>query len=151
MLYDYRRFSIQLPEEQKLSGKSPLDYKYWLRWVAIIPVMLISQFAAMTLLHFWLMFIMSDSSFRLLLVSVMPQAVGFFAGLSAAQAVAPSHKKIAVFVSSTIFLLIIGMQLNNDLASNATGIAVWGAVIGALIGTCGAAYMALIKDEELIS
>lgn len=125
--------------------------KPWLRWGAVVPAMLISQFVAMTLLNLWLMFIMSDSTFRLVLASVMPQAFGSLVGLYAVQAVAPSNKKVAVFVAAAIYLVLIGMQVSKDLASSATGISVWGAAIGALIGTCGAAYVAVIKGEDIVS
>lgn len=129
-----------------------MKIKPWLSWVAMIPAMLVAQFAAMTIVHLWLMFIMSDSTFRMVLVGVMPNLIGAVAAVMVVQAIAPSHKRVVVFALTALYLIVVGMTISRDLGqSYATWATVYGPAIGAIAGSFGAAYYAVVKDVDLIN
>lgn len=119
-------------------------------WVSIVPAMLVTQFLSLTALHMWLMFIMSDSTFRTILVSIMPQMTGVVAGIAVAQYLAPSYKRVVAVSLAVLSLILIGAQAGLDMANGETGIQVWGAALGATIGSCVVIYLVFKNGEDLL-
>lgn len=114
------------------------------RWACFAPLAVAAAIFILVLNRAWMLFVMSDSLFRSVVVEAMPNAIAGAVLIEVGYFIAPARKRLAAFALFVLLVLYAGFGLAAAMLADAT----WQAYLAMASMLSGAATSMYLKDDR---